>query len=440
MNLPLIQRYAPDLPLAWRAGRFVPQGEFVAHVLALADALPGAPAALNLCEDRYRFTVAFAALLVRGQANLLPPANAKGLLADVAHQHPGCYALVDEGAAVPDGLPVVRVQIDETAAIAPACPTVPASRTALLAFSSGTTGAPRGFPKTWGALVATAALAANRFIGDAPGATIVATVPPQHMYGLETTVTLPLTSGARVHAGRPFFPRDVAVALDEVPAPRVLVTTPLHLRACLQAGSAWPAVHLVVSATAPLGADLAAGIEQWAGTQVHEIFGCTEAGSMASRRTVATDQWQLHPGMRIAPDDDGARVHAPHLGEVIRLQDRVELLGTDAFRFLGRADDMLKVAGKRASLADLTRRLLSIPGVEDAAVFLPDVAGAGEQRPAALVVAPTLQTSDIGAALEAQVDAVFVPRPIVRVARLPRDGVGKLPRAALLAELAKAHG
>jgi acyl-coenzyme A synthetase/AMP-(fatty) acid ligase len=440
VNLPLIERYEPHRPLVWRAGRFVTQGEFLAHVLALASEIPEGLAALNLCEDRYRFMVAFAALLLRGQVNLLPPANAKGLLADVTGQHPGCHALVDDGAPAPEGIPAFRVRIAETSTAAPACPAIPDSRIALLAFSSGTTGAPRGFSKTWGALVATARLAARRFIGEVPDATVVATVPPQHMYGLEATVTLPLCSGARVHGGQPFFPRDVVSALADVPTPRVLVTTPIHLRACLEAERAWPRVHLVVSATAPLSADLAAAIEQWADTQVHEIFGCTEAGSMASRRTVATDQWQLHPGMRIEPGDDGALVHAPHLGEVIRLQDRVEVLGSDAFRFLGRADDLLKVAGKRASITDLTRRLLSIPGVEDAVVFLAPRPGPAEQRPAALVVAPTLQGSEIAAALAAQVDAVFVPRPIIKLVRLPRDAMGKLPRAALLAELARANG
>jgi acyl-coenzyme A synthetase/AMP-(fatty) acid ligase len=66
---------------------------------------------------------------------------------------------------------------------------------------------------------------------------------------------------------------------------------------------------------------------------------------------------------------------------------------------------------------------------------VPEAARGGEARPAALVVAPDLAEAQILAALGTMVDPVFLPRPLVRVARLPRNTVGKLPQAALLAEL-----
>jgi len=102
----------------------------------------------------------------------------------------------------------------------------------------------------------------------------------------------------------------------------------------------------------------------------------------------------------------------------------------------GRNADMVEVAGKRASLADLTRRLASIPGVSDAVVFQPDDAdGATVRRLAALVVAEGITEAAVLEKLAQAVDPAFLPRPLVLVPRLPRNEVGKLPRAQLLAAL-----
>ncbi|HET9836044.1 MAG TPA: AMP-ligase, partial [Rhodanobacteraceae bacterium] len=74
--LPLLRAANPDRIIAWRDGRAVRAAEFLSEVAALAARLPSAPAAINLCEDRYAFLVAFAALATRGQTNLLPPSRA----------------------------------------------------------------------------------------------------------------------------------------------------------------------------------------------------------------------------------------------------------------------------------------------------------------------------------------------------------------------------
>jgi acyl-coenzyme A synthetase/AMP-(fatty) acid ligase len=41
------------------------------------------------------------------------------------------------------------------------------------------------------------------------GMSVLATVPPQHMYGLESSVLFPLQNGLALHAGMPFFPADI---------------------------------------------------------------------------------------------------------------------------------------------------------------------------------------------------------------------------------------
>lgn len=97
---------------------------------------------------------------------------------------------------------------------------------------------------------------------------VVATVPPQHMYGMELSVLLPMVTTLAVHAGRPFFPDDVARALADIPAPRVLVTTPVHLRALVESGVALPPLAGIVSATAPLAPEIAAAAEARFGGEV----------------------------------------------------------------------------------------------------------------------------------------------------------------------------
>jgi acyl-coenzyme A synthetase/AMP-(fatty) acid ligase len=264
---------------------------------------------------------------------------------------------------------------------------------------------------------------------------IVATVPPQHMYGLETSVLLPLLAGFGVHAGRPLMPADVAAALVAVPAPRVLVSTPVHLRALVESSVEYPAIAVVVSATAPLARDLAALVEKRFDATLVEFFGSTETCVIATRRTAHEDGWRPHPGIRLEPGEEGTTVTAPWLPRAEHLHDIVELRGNGTFVVVGRGSDVIEVAGKRASLADLTRRLQLLPGVEDAVVFQPP-AGGGARRCAALVVAPGRTVRELLEGLRGQVDPVFLPRPLLLVPKLPRNEVGKLPRERLLEALA----
>jgi acyl-coenzyme A synthetase/AMP-(fatty) acid ligase len=257
------------------------------------------------------------------------------------------------------------------------------------------------------------------------------------MYGMELSVLMPLLGDAAVHAGQPLFPVDVATALGDVPRPRILVSTPVHLRVLLDSGIRLPALDLIVSATAPMGSDLAAALEHRFDTALLEMFGSTETCVIASRRTAHEETWRPYQGIRLAQGEESTRVGAPWLEAAVELQDVLRLQHDGSFVVIGRNSDMIEVAGKRASLSDLTRRLLAIPGVSDAVVFQPDPeVTATARRVAALVVTNSgLTEAEIKAGLAPSVDPVFLPRPLVIVDRLPRNEVGKLPRAQLLAML-----
>jgi acyl-coenzyme A synthetase/AMP-(fatty) acid ligase len=168
-----------------------------------------------------------------------------------------------------------------------------------------------------------------------------------------------------------------------------------------------------------------------------EIFGSTETGAIASRRTLDGAHWHLYDGVSVRPDEEGVVVVADHLHEPVRLKDKMELCGERRFRWLGRDGDVVKIAGKRGSLVELNRRLNQIDGVLDGVFVTPPQKGDPNERIAALVVAPALSGQQILKALARHIDPVFLPRPIVFVDRLPLNETGKLPRDELLRALAR---
>ena len=438
LPLALLTVAEPDRVFAWRDGHALPVSRFLADVHAVAASLPSACYAVNLCEDRYAFLVGFCAVVTRGQTNLLPPSRAVHAIEEVLAGHPGSYALGD---APRDGISAhyVQIRLDaHAAAAASEVPQIDGEQIVAIGFTSGTTGQPKANPKAWSSVQASSAHNTRTLgaaLGLAPGdlAHVVATVPPQHMYGLELSILLPLFGPFAVHGGKPFFPADVAAALAEVPAPRMLVTTPIHLQALLRDPVALPPLAAIASATAPLSRELAAEAEARYGAPVIELFGSTETCVIAHRRTVGETAWHLYPDIVLKPQPDGTLVDAPYFSQPVVLQDIVELLPDHAFHLCGRNADLVEIAGKRASLADLTRRLLALPGVTDAIVLqLDGEDGAGVRRIAALVVAPERSESALLDDLRLAVDPVFLPRPFRRVATLPRNETGKLARAAVL--------
>ncbi|MGH8090277.1 MAG: AMP-binding protein [Rudaea sp.] len=433
--LPLLADADVSRIFAWRDGKAVTAGEFLDEVCALAAQLPSARHVVNLCDDRYRFIVSFCAAAVAGQANLLPGTRTPQAIAETLGAYPDSYVLAEHAL---DPAPARQFVLPEILRAGSASmPTLSPDRVVAIAFTSGSTGIPKANPKTWGAVCASSSCNAAAVCKDGVP-NIVATVPPQHMYGLELSVLLPLRSRAAIHSGQPFFPADIARALAQVPAPRMLVTTPHHLRALLRADIALPTLDAIVSATAPLDAQLASAAEIHYSTHLIELFGSTETCVIARRRAARNEPWNIYPGVSLHPQPDGTLVDAPYFPAPTLLHDIVELLPDRGFRLCGRNGDLLEIAGKRASLADLNRRLLAIPGVRDGVIFQLDADAVGVRRLAALAVAPNLATPQILDALRAGVDPVFLPRPLKIVDALPRNTAGKLPRAALLEALRRA--
>lgn len=421
-------------PLARVRGECVSPGQFLAEARALAQGWPERRYAINLCEDRYLFGLAFAACLVRGLVMLLPPDRGARYLKQLGEAYPAALLLTDRSREdLPAAQAVLRHPVAEPAT---GWLDIDPGQAALIAFTSGSTGAPQAHAKAWGALCDSARLI-DAHLGGVGGHTVIATVPPQHMYGLELSILLPLCRGAILDAGRPFYPADIAAALAAAPAPRLLVTTPIHLRALISSGQTLPPLDLLVSATAPLDSALALSCEERFQAPLQEIYGCTEAGSIAGRRTALNEPWCLYPGIELRQAGERHRISVPYLPEPVELQDALRVLDERHFAIEGRTADIVNIAGKRGSLAALNQALLAIEGVVDGAFFLPDAEASATRRLSAMVVAPTLGDADILARLRRELDPAFLPRTLHRVAALPRNGTGKLTQMALQ-ELVKA--
>ena len=368
--IPLLNFYSSDQPIAWRDGAAVTCHSFLSHVESLALALPEKSYAINLCNDRYWFLVGFAAALSKGQTTLLPQSRAPSTIEYLHDQYPSCFCLSDFPNLL-DFIPSYFVpQLIQKSLNRANNPLISRDHIGLIAFTSGTTGKPQPCPKSWLSLVSVAQKTSkNLGLRKRNELSILATVPSQHMYGLETSIMLPTQHGWALHAGKPFFPEDIRAALASLSPPRILVTTPFHLRACVADGTQLPQLDGIISATSPLPYSLAHEAEMLFNSQVLEIYGFAEAGTLATRRPTMDDTWQLLEGVEIEEQGNRFLVSSAHLPNSIHFPDEITPKSPTEFLLHGRSTEFIKIGGHRASLSELNNHLLQIEGVEDG-VFL----------------------------------------------------------------------
>ena len=432
-SLPLTGHARDGAIAAYRHGAPVTAAQFLHDVDTVARALPRAGHILNFLADRYLFAVTLCAADSRGPVTLLPPTTTPNVIAAMRAFAPDAYYVADDPAQQVDLPRFALPALTRGAHSVADAPRIPADRVAACVFTSGSTGEPTPHFKRWGPLVRDVQ-GESRRLGIGPGHTILGTVPPQHMYGLESTVLMPLAAGAALTAERLYYPADIDAGIAAVPAPRILVTTPYHLKTWIESG-ATARIESMVSATAPLSVGLARLAEERTGAVVYEIYGCTEAGQVATRRPAHEAEWEAFDGLRLTSDGERTLVSGGHVEAPTPLSDIIELV-EDGRRFLlhGRSADMVNIAGKRNSLGYLNHQLTSIPGVADGAFFLPDEREAdGVTRLVAFAVAPGLAPAQVLAELRRRIDPAFSPRPLHLVPALPRQATGKLPREALQA-------
>ncbi|MGR8934614.1 MAG: AMP-binding protein [Gammaproteobacteria bacterium] len=425
-----------DTAFSFFNGTAVTRDDLLRHAVNVSRQLPDGNYALNLCRDRYFFIVAFLAVLLKKQRNLLPPNQTAATVALLLDNYPQSYCIVDK--AHHGYANAWLLKPDHFDGGGGHFPPIPDTQTAAVSFTSGSTGQPKAIAKSWGEFRRAARLALKQLHLFGRAWHIVSTVPPQHMYGLETSLFWPLESNLSVDNRQPFFPEDIRCTLQSPTSfvsgagdaftyrPCLLISTPTHLKACSGANLSWRNIATVLSSTGPLTPDLAQAVECRMHAPLLEIFGSTETQSFASRRLTLSPHWTPYAGVQISRSADGSfRLSGGHLRRETVLDDRFDIAADGRFTLVGRNAELVKVAGKRISLAELNSLLTAIDGVEDGVFFQ-----GPNERLGALVVTD-LSKQQLFSALKPALDAVFFPRPLYRVARLPRNALGKIDRKQL---------
>ena len=435
---PLVTHPQSSDIFAYRRGETISVAQFLADVYHCAGRLPRAQYVLLACQDRYAFAVGFGAALLCGQSCLLPSTHTQELIAKLAGAYEGLYCLTDESDCSIQ-LPQTNLEdwlLQQKIGSNPAIPMIASDHVAAYVFTSGSTGLPVAHRKTWGKLVVNVKSEGKR-LGIVPNSryTVIGTVPPQHMYGFESTVLIAMQNAAAFESGKPFYPADIERVLGDTPRPRALVTTPFHLRALLTAVTTPSPIDLLVCATAPLSVELARLAEEKTTARLLEIYGSTETGQLATRRTTQTGDWQTFDGIQIHVSDNTSFASGDQIEGVVPINDVLELKSECVFILHGRTVDMVNIAGKSTTLAYLNHELLSIPGVEDGVFFVQNQSteGVGNTARLALVaVAPDHSVETLMVELRKKIAPAFLPRPLKLVSTMPRNSTGKLPHEALL--------
>lgn len=433
-SLPLVSHTSLNSIIAWRRKNAVTLGQFLADVDYLISLLPSGSHMFNMCGDRYHFSVGLAAAIVSNKISLLPSTHTAEVVRQIKAFAPDVFCLTDSDHCTVD-LPQLQypvMAINE--AISLPIPQINCQQCIAIVFTSGSTGSPQLHSKTWGTLVRSVLAEASQIgLEHNTASTLIGTVPPQHMYGLESTVLIAwLTSNALSHA-QPFYPADICHTLENTPSPRILVSSPVHLRALLDAELVLPKIAQVVCATAPLSIQIANDIESRFNAPLVEIYGSTETGLIATRRSTQTDKWQLLPDINLIVESDSVYACGGHVETKTIMNDVIETITKEHFLLHGRIADMVNIAGKRHSLASLNHILNSIPGVIDGVFYMPDETDNDRitTRLAACVVAPELDAAHLLAILREHIAPAFLPRPLLFVDTLPRNKTGKLSRSSL---------
>lgn len=416
-------------------------GQIAARAAGIGEALArlGAPAdePVALCvEGRANLLACLLASLAGAPPLILPHAFERPTLDEARKAHPFALLLADGPVEAPAGTTVLALaDCPPSPGGATLRPVRPLDAPFLFLFTGGSTGTPRLWSKTPANLFGEALhLARSHAVG--PADRILATVPPRHIYGLLASVLLPFVARASVVDRSSAFPREILGGLEE--GATILVGVPAHYGAVRGLALRPGALRLALSSAAPLDPGDAEAFREGTGIAITEIYGSTETGGMATRVGGGQGPWTPFTGLDWRIGDERLCIRSPFLSPDLprdaagffQTADRVADVGGGRFAFLGRADQIIKIAGKRVDLAEIRERVRRIPGVRDAQVVALPRRGVRHAEIAALVVTD-LAAGELAAALRNLEIPYGRLRRVRIVPEIPVLPNGKLDREAL---------
>ncbi|MFG2128836.1 4-coumarate--CoA ligase family protein [Streptomyces sp. NPDC048751] len=375
-----------------------------------------------------------------------------------------------------DTAPGHRSLIDMLASAAPE-PVVdidPARDVAVLPYSSGTTGTPKGVMLTH-RQIATNLAQLEPALADRSGDRILAVLPFFHIYGLTALMNAPLRLGATVVVLPRFELNTFLAAIQNHRITSLYVAPPIVLALAKHPAVAQydlSSLKYIVSAAAPLDARLAAACSQRLGLPpVGQAYGMTELSPGthvvpldAMRDAPAGTVGKLIAGteMRIVslddPDKDlgvgesgeilirGPQVMKGYLG---RPEATTAMIDTDGWVHTGdvghvdadgwlfvvdRVKELIKYKGFQVAPAELEALLLTHPGIADAAVIGAYNDDGNEVPHAHVVRQPTatgLSEGEVMMYVAERVAPYKRVRKVTFIDAVPRAASGKILRRQL---------
>jgi acyl-coenzyme A synthetase/AMP-(fatty) acid ligase len=416
----LVEGRSDDHPVALRNGALIDFGRLRADVMDTAARFKDCRRAALVCQDSYNFAMGFYGLLhAEADIVLLPNNKPRSLQTSVEK-----FDLLVGDAFMENGQ-------GKTIELKPIDP----ERLSLDFLTSGSTGVPKKVSKNLAMLereIMTLDALWGKLSGCGP---VFDTVSHQHVYGLTFKLLWPLMAGRAFSATTHTLWESL---FAELPPDAVIVSSPAHLERMSGIAPIPKAQspRRIFSAGAPLSLAASQQAETILGCRPTEIFGSTETGAFATRCQTKDDEpWSLLPNMAIRCDDNGCLVlHSPFVDQDwLTTADLIEPL-PDGFRFLGRADRIAKIEGKRIALAAVEQSLIQLPFVKEAAVAVL------EGKPIRLVAAVVpsekgqIVLNDMGkfrfsrllrSNLCATLEAAGIPRQWRFVSELPANALGK---------------
>ena len=419
-------------PFAYCEQRTVSVSEFKIDVMRCVEQLAKSDGAtLITTPGRYAFSVGLLASWIAGKSVILPPDKHPASREKIHQQHQiGLCCDHEWSQQFLENSANYQTKSDDSWSV-----DLPLQQTAVLLYTSGSTGRPIAVKKSLANLFTEANCLLSMF--DWPKGAIVGTVPSQHLYGLTFTLMLPWLLGAPLVDQVPFFPQDVSKIIKSTNA-TTLISVPAHYKVLLQVPLNVKQMFYL-SATAPLDSQTAINWSNTYQQQILEIYGSTETGIVGFRRQLEDVNWTVFPDVQIDVDEGllkvlSAFIH-PELGPQFKTADQVAVTGKNRFFLNGRADSIIKIAGKRISLIEIEQAIMSCSGVSDAAVIAACVDG--HARDYAIWAAVVTQTNAVDSIakirleLGQKIEGTGIPKRFVVVNELPRNSNGKLMRQAV---------
>jgi acyl-coenzyme A synthetase/AMP-(fatty) acid ligase len=334
-----------------------------------------------LCfENSYLFIVALLATLSAGKTPVIPGHCRLSQLEEQRNLFQGVLSdkpLGWQGASI-----VVASANSNTPPDAP-LPGIDAELVVEL-FTSGSTGRPKQVVKSVAVLEHEAELLAARFAERLKGCRVVASVVPQHLYGLTFRIVLPMTLGLPLHAAMLYYPEQLAALSHQ--HRYFFVSSPAFLKR-LDPNLTPPPVAMVLSAGGLLPWKDVGDAQAWFGLSPDEIYGSTETGVLAWRHRQQDDTpWLPFPGVNITAEEGVFRACSPLIADKsgLLLDDILHFNDDGRFQLSGRRGRVVKIEEKRISLSEIELRLMALDGICDAAAL--QITRSGRQCIGVLVV------------------------------------------------------